>query len=104
MPAVLEAMRPSSYLINVARGGLVDERALITALEEDRIAGAALDVFSEEPLPADHPFWRMNNVILTPHIAGFHVGYIDDALPIIEENLRHFIAGDTSSMRNVVST
>ncbi len=100
---VLEAMRESSFLINVARGGVVDELALITALEQRRIAGAALDVFSEEPLPADHPFWRLDNVILTPHIAGFHVGYVDDALPIVEENLRHFIAGDTSRMRNVVT-
>jgi D-2-hydroxyacid dehydrogenase (NADP+) len=101
---VLVAMRPSSFLINVARGGIVDEPALITALEQHRIAGAALDVFSEEPLPADHPLWRLDNVILTPHIAGFHVGYVDDALPIVEENLRRFIAGDISNMRNVVRT
>jgi phosphoglycerate dehydrogenase-like enzyme len=77
---------------------------LITALEQHRIAGAALDVFSEEPLPEDHPLWRLDNVILTPHIAGFHVGYIDDALPIVEENLRRFIAGDISNLRNVVRT
>jgi phosphoglycerate dehydrogenase-like enzyme len=101
---VIAAMRPSSFLINVARGGIVDEPALITALEQHSIAGAALDVFSDEPLPADHPLWRLDNVILTPHIAGFHVGYIDDALPIVEENLRRFIAGDVSTMRNVVST
>jgi D-2-hydroxyacid dehydrogenase (NADP+) len=100
---VLGAMRPSSFLINVARGGIVDEPALITALEQHRIAGAALDVFAEEPLPPDHPFWRLDNVILTPHIAGFHVGYIDDALPIVEENLRHFIAGDTDMLHNLVS-
>jgi D-2-hydroxyacid dehydrogenase (NADP+) len=99
---VLGAMRPSSFLINVARGGIVDEPALITALEQHRIAGAALDVFTEEPLPPDHPFWRLDNVILTPHIAGFHVGYIDDALPIVEENLRHFITGSADMMRNVV--
>jgi D-2-hydroxyacid dehydrogenase (NADP+) len=101
---VLAALRPSSFLINVARGGVVDEPALIAALEQHRIAGAALDVFSEEPLPAEHPLWRLDNVILTPHIAGFHVGYIDDALPIVEENLRRFMAGDISNMRNVVRT
>lgn len=99
---VLGAMRPSSFLINVARGGIVDEPALIAALEQHRIAGAALDVFAEEPLPPAHPFWRLDNVILTPHIAGFHVGYIDDALPIVEENLRRFIAGDLGMMRGVV--
>jgi D-2-hydroxyacid dehydrogenase (NADP+) len=101
---VLAAMPPSSFVINVARGGVIDERALVTALAEHRIAGAALDVFNDEPLPPDHPLWRLDNVILTPHIAGFHVGYIDDALPIVEENLRRFIAGDISNMRNVVRT
>ena len=101
---VLAAMRPSSFVINVARGGVIDEPALVTALVERRIAGAALDVFNDEPLPPDHPLWRLDNVILTPHIAGFHVGYIDDALPIVEENVRRFIAGDISNMRNVVRT
>ncbi len=99
---VLEAMKPSSFLINVARGGIVDEPALIAALRDGGIAGAALDVFSEEPLPADHPFWSMENVLITPHTGGFHSGYADDALPIIEENLRRFIAGDVAGMTNVV--
>jgi len=101
---VLAAMRPSSFLINVARGGVIDEPALVTALEEHRIAGAALDVFNEEPLPPDHPLWTLDNVILTPHIAGFHAGYIDDALPIVEENMRRFIAGDIGTMLNMVRT
>ena len=86
--AVLAAMKPSSFLINVARGGIIDEPALVQALSERRIAGAALDVFSQEPLPEDHPLWGLDNVLLTPHTAGFHVGYIDDALPIVEENMR----------------
>ena len=102
--AVLDAMKPSSFLINVARGGVVDEPALIAALRDGGIAGAALDVFAEEPLPSDHPFWTMENVVVTPHTAGFHVGYADDALPIVEENIRRFIAGDVAGMTNVVRT
>jgi phosphoglycerate dehydrogenase-like enzyme len=100
--AVLEAMKPTSFLINVARGGVVDEPALIAALRDGGIAGAALDVFSEEPLPAGHPFWTMENVLITPHTAGFHIGYADDALPIVEENLRWFLAGDIAHIANVV--
>ncbi len=100
--AVLEAMKPTSFLINVARGGVVDEPALIAALRDGGIAGAALDVFSEEPLPAGHPFWTMENVLITPHTAGFHTGYADDALPIVEENLRWFLAGDIAHIANVV--
>jgi phosphoglycerate dehydrogenase-like enzyme len=102
--AVLDAMKPSSFLINVARGGVVDESALIAALRDGGIAGAALDVFAEEPLPSDHPFWTMENVVVTPHTAGFHVGYADDALPIVEENIRRFVAGDVAGMTNVVRT
>ncbi len=99
---VLAAMMPSSFLINVARGGIVDEPALIGALREGGIAGAALDVFAEEPLPIDHPFWMMENVLITPHTGGFHTGYADDALPIVEENLRRFLAGDVANLINVV--
>ncbi len=102
--AVLDAMKPSSFLINVARGGIVDEPALIAALRDGGIAGAALDVFAEEPLPSDHPFWTMENVVVTPHTAGFHVGYADDALPVVEENIRRFVAGDVAGMANVVRT
>jgi D-3-phosphoglycerate dehydrogenase len=67
---VLAAMKPSSFVVNVARGGVLDESALIDALREGRLAGAALDVFEREPLPADHPLREMDQVILTPHIAG----------------------------------
>jgi D-2-hydroxyacid dehydrogenase (NADP+) len=100
---VLAAMKPSAFLINVARGGVVDEPALVAALEHGEIAGAALDVFREEPLPADHPLWTLDNVLLTPHTAGFHVGYADDALPIVEENLRRYLSGDTGGLVNVIS-
>jgi D-2-hydroxyacid dehydrogenase (NADP+) len=101
--AVLAAMKPSSFLINVARGGVIDEPALVKALQQRRIAGAALDVFSQEPLPEDHPLWALDNVLLTPHTAGFHVGYIDEALPIVEQNMRRFQAGDVDGMIGVIA-
>jgi len=100
--AVFAAMKPSSYVLNLARGGVVDEDALLEALKARRIAGAGLDVFFKEPLRADHPFWDMENVIVTPHLGGFHNQYADRALPTIEENLRRFLAGDTRNMVNVV--
>lgn len=100
---VLRAMKPTAYLINVGRGGLVDEPALITALREGRIAGAGLDCFAREPLPADSPLWSLENVVMTPHMAGRHDGYMDDALDIFEVNLRHYLAGKTADMVNVVS-
>jgi phosphoglycerate dehydrogenase-like enzyme len=75
---------------------------LIGALRENKIAGAALDVFREEPLPEDHPFWSMKNVIVTPHLAGFHDRYASQALPIVEENVQKFLAGEVDHMVNVV--
>lgn len=99
---VLEAMKPTSFLINLARGGIVDEEALIEALQKGRIAGAALDVFHKEPLPKDHPLWDMKNVIITPHLGGFHDEYVDHALPVVEKNMRCFLAGDIESMINRV--
>ncbi len=99
---VLAAMKPRSYLINLARGGVVDEDALAEALRAGRIAGAALDVFIKEPLPETHPLWEFKNVIITPHLGGFHDTYVDDALPIIEANMRRFLAGDTRNMINLV--
>ena len=99
---VLGAMKPSAFLINLARGGVVDEPALVEALQEKRIAGAALDVFKEEPLPAAHPFWGMENVIITTHQGGFCDVYIDYALPTVETNMRAFLKGDLGGMINVV--
>lgn len=96
------AMKPTSYLVNLARGGVVDEEALIKALKQGQIAGAALDVFNQEPLPVDHPFWTMENVLVTPHLGGFYDTYPAYALPVVEENLRRFLAGDTKNMINVV--
>lgn len=100
---VLAAMKPSSYLVNLARGGVVDEDALMQALREGKLAGAALDVFGQEPLPPDHPFWEMPNVIITPHLGGFFDAYPRYALPVVEHNLRHFLAGDTQGMINIVN-
>ena len=100
---VLAATKPTCCLINLARGGVIDEPALIAALKNGQLAGAALDVFSQEPLPEDHPFWSMKNVIVMPHLAGFFDGYLERALPIVEENIRRFLAGDTKNMINVVA-
>jgi D-2-hydroxyacid dehydrogenase (NADP+) len=98
---VFAAMKPSSYFINVARGGVVDEDALVEALREKKIAGAALDVFAQEPLPADHPFWDFKNVIITTHQGGFCDTYVDLAMPILEHNMRCFLKGDFKGMMNV---
>jgi D-2-hydroxyacid dehydrogenase (NADP+) len=100
---VLSAMRPGACLINVARGRVVDEPALVRALAERRIGGAALDVFWQEPLPEDHPLWTLDNVLLTPHTAGFHDGYVREAMPVVEANLRRYLAGEVQMMENLVT-
>jgi len=99
---IFAAMKPGAYFVNLARGGVVDEDALLRALREKKIAGAALDVFAKEPLPEDSPFWDMENVIITQHQGGFFDGYPRFALPVIEENLRKYLAGDLKGMINVV--
>ncbi len=99
---IIAAMKPTAYLINLARGGVVDEPALTEALRDNRISGAALDVFATEPLPSDNPLWDLENVILTPHLGGFFDEYPDNALPVIEENLRKYLAGDHANMINLV--
>jgi D-2-hydroxyacid dehydrogenase (NADP+) len=100
---VFRAMRRDSYFINLGRGGTVDEEALVRALEDGRLAGAALDVFAVEPLPKEHPLWHMKNVLITAHMGGFFDEYPDRSLPVIEENLRRFLAGDTQHMVNLVN-
>jgi phosphoglycerate dehydrogenase-like enzyme len=89
----LRAMKPSAVLINVARGSLVDEAALVRALREGWIAGAGLDVFEQEPLPEDSPLWAMENVILSPHVSGFTPHYDDRVTALFAENLRRYLAG-----------
>lgn len=98
--AELRAMRPTAYLINIGRGGTVDQPALVRALEERRIAGAALDVFAEEPLPASSPLWAMENVIITAHYAGSTPRYDERAMAIFLDNLRRYRAGEP--LHNVV--
>lgn len=91
--ARLNKMKPDSYLINVGRGPLVDEPALLQALQERRIAGAALDVFNEEPLPAASPFWSLDNLLITPHTAAVTERLWDRHYRLIAENLKRFLAG-----------
>lgn len=90
----LKAMKPDALLINVARGGVVDESALIEALQSGVIGGAALDVFAQEPLPADSPLWTLPNVILSPHVSGFTPDYDARAMALFAENLRRYLAGE----------
>jgi phosphoglycerate dehydrogenase-like enzyme len=100
--AVLAAMKPSAFFINVARGGVVDETALIEVLRERRIAGAGLDVFETEPLPADSPLWGMDNVIITPKVGGMTDVYVEQTAPIVRHNLQAFREGRLSDLVNVV--
>jgi phosphoglycerate dehydrogenase-like enzyme len=92
--SVLEAMKPTAILINIARGDVVDEEALIGALLADKIGGAGLDVYSQEPLPTASALWQLPNVILSPHIAGFSEHYDERATDVFAENLRRFLAGE----------
>lgn len=91
--AEFRAMRRGAYFINVGRGAQVSLAALVEALRQSWIAGAALDVFETEPLPAEHPLWGFDNVILTPHVAGFAPGIAERHLETLLENLRRFVAG-----------
>ncbi len=94
----LAAMRRSAWLINVGRGPVVDEAALVAALRERRIAGAVLDVFANEPLPPQHPLWGLDNAVITPHISGPSTP--EEIAPIFDDNLRRFLAG--RHLRHVV--
>ncbi len=98
--AELAAMKPSAVLINIGRGAVVDEAALIAALEAGRLRGAGLDVFAEEPLPPASPLWEMPNVLITPHIAGNTPRYYDLVLDVFCDSLRSVLAG--GKPRNIV--
>ncbi len=93
--SLFQAMKPSAYVINVGRGPVIDERALIKALQRGWIAGAGLDVFETEPLPDDSPLWGMQNVILTPHVSGMTAHYDERAVDLFVANLRRYLAGET---------
>ena len=90
----LAAIKPGAYLINVARGPIVDESALIAALQDGRLAGAALDVFDKEPLPPESPLWAMENVIVTPHNAGASPRTLERSARLFIDNLRRYAAGE----------
>jgi phosphoglycerate dehydrogenase-like enzyme len=87
------AMKPTAYFINVGRGGSVDESALVHALAEGRIAGAAIDVFAQEPPPKGHPLYALDNVIVSPHVSGFLPTYDDNCTDLFVENLGRYLAG-----------
>lgn len=89
----LERMKPTSWLINIGRGTLVETNALITALHENMIAGAALDVFEEDPLPKNHPLWDMDNVLITPHLSAKTVHYLDRCIDKFQSNLESYENG-----------
>jgi glyoxylate/hydroxypyruvate reductase A len=95
---VLAAMRPTAWLVNIGRGAVIDEAALVEALRERRIGGAVLDVFEHEPLPAEHPLWAVENVVITPHISGPSTPA--EMAPLFNENLARWLAG--RRLRHVV--
>jgi len=99
---VFAAMKATAYYISAGRGQTVDEAALIEALRAGRIAGAGLDVFQTEPLPADSAFWDMPNVFITPHLGGYTSEYEGLIMPLIVDNMRAFLAGRHGEMQNIV--
>lgn len=99
--ARLQQMKPSAYLINIGRGVIVKSDDLCAALQEREIAGAALDVFEQEPLPAEHPLWEFDNVIMTPHVAACSVHIAERHLEVVVENVRRFVRGE--ALVNVAS-
>jgi len=91
--AQFACMKPTALLVNAGRGGTVDTEALMAAVRERRLAGVGLDVTDPEPLPADHPLWDLENVIVAPHYGGSHPGYEQHAGAVFVENLRRYVAG-----------
>lgn len=98
--AVFAAMSPWVRFLNVGRGSTVDEAALVEALRDGTIAGAALDVFAEEPLPGDSPLWTLPNVVISPHRAGDFAGWREALVELFVENLERYLTGNP--LRNVV--
>jgi D-2-hydroxyacid dehydrogenase (NADP+) len=100
--ATIDAMKPDGILINIARGGVLDEEALRRALLEGRIAGAGLDVFQTEPLPPESPLWDTPNVIITSHVGGVSETYAEQVMPLLIDNLRAFVDGMPERMSYIV--
>jgi D-2-hydroxyacid dehydrogenase (NADP+) len=99
---VIDAMPPHSVLINIARGGVLDEDALRRALLDGRIAGAGLDVFQTEPLPPTSPLWDTPNMLITSHVGGVAENYAEQVMPLLVDNLRAYMAGEIDKMRYIV--
>jgi phosphoglycerate dehydrogenase-like enzyme len=100
---VLSRMKSSAFLVNVARGGVVNEADLIQALRNNTIRGAALDVFESEPLSPDSELWSLPNVIISPHLGGINTSYPESILPPLERNVARFLAGRLGEMENIIS-
>ena len=96
----LALLPEGAFVVNIGRGGQIDEAALVEALRSGRLGGAGLDVFAEEPLPLDSPLWSTPRLTITPHVAGDFPGYMDRMLPLFCENLRQYLAG--RPLRNIV--
>ncbi len=92
--AALSLMRPHAFIVNIARGALIDQDELVAALQARRLGGVALDVTDPEPLPAESPLWSMENVMITPHVAGLSTHYNDRVVDLMCENLRRYLAGE----------
>jgi phosphoglycerate dehydrogenase-like enzyme len=92
--AELRAMKPTAIIVNIARGGIIDETALVRALKENWIVGAGLDVFEQEPLPADSELWKLENALIAPHVSGATPHYDDRATDLFCENLRRYLRGN----------
>ncbi|HXQ40113.1 MAG TPA: D-2-hydroxyacid dehydrogenase [Candidatus Udaeobacter sp.] len=99
----LRRMKPTAYLVNVARGRCVEEAALVEALTQGRIAGAALDCFAEEPLPPSSPLWAFGNVLITPHSAGETKRYEDNVLDVLEQNLERLWSGASQLVNEILA-
>lgn len=91
---LFKAMKQNAYLVNIGRGAIINESALVRALRKNWLGGVGLDVFETEPLPEDSPLWEMNNVIMTPHVSGFTPHYDERATDIFAENMRRYLAGE----------
>jgi D-2-hydroxyacid dehydrogenase (NADP+) len=100
--AALKALKPGALLINVARGKVVDEAALLAALSDGRVGAAALDCFYDEPLPAESPFWTLPNVLITPHSAGETGRYEANLVDILVDNIERLLRGETALRNQVV--
>jgi phosphoglycerate dehydrogenase-like enzyme len=100
---VIAAMKPSAFLINLARGGVLDEAALIESLQAGKIAGAGLDIFSKQPLPPDSPLWTMPNVIITPNIGGRSDQFVRQTMSVVAPNLQAYTEGRLKDLRNLVA-